>query len=277
METKKCNKCNELKLVDTFSTYKYKNNIKVKNVCKKCESEYKKEYDKKNKEKIAQQKKEWYENNKEEIKLSLKNDRVNNPEKYKEIYQEYYSKNKLIIFEKNKKYYEKNKDKIKQYKKDWAKENEQHLKEKRKQYWNDNKVKLNQKQYERKKKRLLTDPLFKFKSNIRSLIFNSFYRKGFVKKSKSFEILGCSFEEFCTHIESLWSHPNNLDENGNVWMNWNNRGLYNGTPNYGWDIDHIIPVSVGMTEEDVIKLNHYTNLQPMCSYYNRDVKINKVG
>jgi hypothetical protein len=24
-------------------------------------------------------------------------------------------------------------------------------------------------------------------------------------------------------------------------MIWDNYGLYNGTPEYGWDIDHIIP------------------------------------
>lgn len=56
------------------------------------------------------------------------------------------------------------------------------------------------------------------------------------------------------------------------WMTWGNRGLYNGELNYGWDIDHIIPVSSAETEEGVIKLNHYTNLQPLCSKVNRDIK-----
>ena len=59
-------------------------------------------------------------------------------------------------------------------------------------------------------------------------------------------------------------------------MNWNNHGLYNGTPNYGWDIDHIIPQSLASTEEDVVQLNHYTNLQPLCSHVNRDIKRNKI-
>ena len=45
-----------------------------------------------------------------------------------------------------------------------------------------------------------------------------------------------------------------------------------GELNHGWDIDHIIPVSTAKTEEDIIKLNHYTNLQPLCSYINRYVK-----
>jgi len=55
-------------------------------------------------------------------------------------------------------------------------------------------------------------------------------------------------------------------------MNWDNRGLYNGEPNYGWDIDHIIPSSTAKTEDELIRLNHYTNLQPLCSYFNRVVK-----
>ena len=57
-------------------------------------------------------------------------------------------------------------------------------------------------------------------------------------------------------------------------MNWENRGLYNGELNYGWDIDHRIPLSTSTCEADVIRLNHYTNLQPLCSYTNRHIKRN---
>ena len=59
-------------------------------------------------------------------------------------------------------------------------------------------------------------------------------------------------------------------------MNWNNYGIYNGEENYGWDLDHIIPLSSGKCEEDVIRLNHYTNIQPLCSYINRNVKRDKI-
>jgi hypothetical protein len=55
-------------------------------------------------------------------------------------------------------------------------------------------------------------------------------------------------------------------------MTWENRGLFNGTENYGWDLDHIIPISSATTEEQVIELNHYTNFQPLCSHINRNVK-----
>jgi len=74
--------------------------------------------------------------------------------------------------------------------------------------------------------------------------------------------LGCSFEEFKIYLESKFED----------WMTWENKGLYNGYLNYGWDIDHKIPISSATTEEEMIKLNHYTNLQPLCSYTNRYIK-----
>ena len=58
-------------------------------------------------------------------------------------------------------------------------------------------------------------------------------------------------------------------------MNWDNYGNPKDgilKPNKSWDIDHIIPTSLAKTEEDVIRLNHYSNLRPLCSYINRVVK-----
>ena len=52
-------------------------------------------------------------------------------------------------------------------------------------------------------------------------------------------------------------------------MTWDNYDLYNGTERYGWDIDHIITTSSATTEIELLNLNHYTNLQPLCSYNNR--------
>ena len=44
-------------------------------------------------------------------------------------------------------------------------------------------------------------------------------------------------------------------------MNWDNRGE--------WHYDHIIPISNAKTEEEVNKLNHYTNFQPLWAKDNR--------
>lgn len=59
-------------------------------------------------------------------------------------------------------------------------------------------------------------------------------------------------------------------------MTWENRGLYNGELNHGWDIDHITPLSSAKSEEEVYSLSHYSNLQPLDSKINRDVKRNKI-
>jgi len=106
------------------------------------------------------------------------------------------------------------------------------------------------------------DCMFNLKTSVSRLIRTSISRNGFKKESRTFEILGCSFEEFKIYLESKFES----------WMDWNNKGKYNGQPNYVWDIDHIVPISTATTEVDVIKLNHYTNLQPLCSKVNRDIK-----
>ena len=106
----------------------------------------------------------------------------------------------------------------------------------------------------------------KLKKRIRSAISNILKERGFRKKSKTLEILGCNIDDFKLHLESKFEN----------WMNWNNRGLYNGELNYGWDIDHIIPVSYAKNEEELLLLNHYTNLQPLCSKMNRDIKKNNI-
>lgn len=111
----------------------------------------------------------------------------------------------------------------------------------------------------------LTDPLFKIKINIRNLIGNSVRNQGYIKTSKTYNILGCDFDTFIHHIRSQFES----------WMTLDNHGKYNGQFNYGWDIDHIIPLSSAKCEEDVIRLNHYSNLRPLCSKVNRDIKRGK--
>ena len=60
-------------------------------------------------------------------------------------------------------------------------------------------------------------------------------------------------------------------------MNWENYGKYEKDKyNVGWDIGHIIPLKTAKTEEDIIRLNNYTNLKPLCSKINRDIKRNKI-
>lgn len=107
-----------------------------------------------------------------------------------------------------------------------------------------------------------TNKLYSIRLSIKRSIYNSLNNKLFEKNKTTIEILGCSIEEFRIYMESKFED----------WMNWDNYGLYNGELNYGWDIDHIIPLSSVYTKEETITLNHYTNLQPLCSKVNRYVK-----
>lgn len=117
-----------------------------------------------------------------------------------------------------------------------------------------------------KNKKRSSDNLYKLAENIRSRVSNSLKRSGFAKNGRTEAILGCSFNEFKLYIESLFES----------WMTWCNYGLWNGDVNFGWDLDHIIPLSSAITQDDVIKLNHYSNIRPLCSHENRYVKRGKL-
>lgn len=173
------------------------------------------------------------------IQKSIKNRNLKSLE-YKTVRQIRYNTNKKNILAKNKIYLIQNKSRFKDYYKTYQK--------------NWHKIKRN------------NDFIFKFKGIVRNSINNSFRRNGFTKNSKTQEILDSTYQEFKNYLESKFES----------WMNWDNHGLYNGELNYGWDIDHIIPLSTATTKEDVIRLNHFTNLQPLCGKINRDIKRNNI-
>jgi len=92
------------------------------------------------------------------------------------------------------------------------------------------------------------DDVFRFKSNVRGLISSSFKRNksnNWKKKSKTEIILGCNFYFFRNYIEKQFTEG----------MTFKNYG--------SWHLDHIKPLALAKSEEDVILLNHYTNFQPL--------------
>jgi hypothetical protein len=179
----------------------------------------------------------------------------------------YVLKNKTKVAKQIKDWKENNKEKVSEFYKNYElTDSQKKAKNQYKKIWYEaNKEKAINYYSEYRRNRKLIDEIFKLKGNIRSLVSNAFKKYKFRKSSKTADILGCSYEEFKQHIESKFE----------PWMNWGNHGKYNGELNFGWDIDHIIPLSSVITESDVIQLNHYTNLQPLCSKVNRDVKRNK--
>jgi hypothetical protein len=174
----------------------------------------------------------------------------------------YYKENKCHIKLTKKKYEQKNKDKIREYRVTYEKDNKNKIINRNKKYYKDNKEIIAAKNKVIKKNRLKNDPLFKLKNSIQNSIRRGFRRSQFNKNSRTIEILGCTYSNFREHLESKFES----------WMTWDNYGLYNGNCEFGWDLDHIIPVSSATNEYELIELNHYTNFQPLCSHINRDIK-----
>lgn len=199
-----------------------------------------------------------------------------NKEKINERNREYYKKNKTKISKQQKEYAEKNKDKKRAYKKlydidnkdklkQYFVDNKKVLKEKRKVYIENNREKIRNYNTTYKRIRKESDPTYALATKLRSMLVKVFKQNGYKKNTKTCQILGCSFEEFKIHIEAKFE----------TWMNWENYGNPKDgilEPNKTWDIDHIIPLATATNESDIFTLNHYSNLQPLCSYYNRNIK-----
>lgn len=245
-----CNTCNEEKCSSEFSVcssnkrgHHYK--------CKKCSREYNKLYRISNIDYLKKRNKEYRDKEGDEkTRARNKKYKDENKDKIKITAAKWKSKNSDRIRETSKAYAIKNADKKRAWKKDWDLKNA----DKRRAY-------VNKRQSIRKK----IDPLFRLKCDMRNLILSGFNRIGTKKKTKGQIILGCSYEYFKKYIESLWE----------PWMNWENKGNSNGfpnEPNMAWDVDHIVPLCTAKNEEDVIRLNHYKNLRPLCAFDNRFIK-----
>lgn len=102
------------------------------------------------------------------------------------------------------------------------------------------------------------DPLYKLNSVLRARI-NTFFRRSIVAKkhavakwNKSIVLLGATAETVKIYIELQFRDG----------MSWHNHGIY-------WHIDHRIPLASAKSKEELEKLFHYTNLQPLLVMENR--------
>ena len=245
---KKCSKCNNIyPATNEYFNIQKNGKYKLSSNCKFCRR--KDHFN--NKEHYNKLSKLFYEKNKEICKKNSQKHRKKNKNYYVNYNKEYYKNNKEEIIKSKKEYYKINKCKKQKYNKKYFIENKEI-------------ILIQKNNFTKEKKK--NNVFFKLKLNISSLIREAIKRKGYTKKSRTHEILGCTYEEFKNHIEKQFL----------PWMNWENYGKYNGEPNFGWDFDHIIPISSSINEGDVIRLNHYTNFQPLCSKINRDIKRERV-
>lgn len=216
MKTKICCRCKLIKEISCFSKDKYSKDGLTYS-CKLCKKKQDKEY---NKNKMVS-----VEDKKKKLEY-LKKWNKENYKKIKEHRKKNYEINKEKILLQNKIYWNNNLLKIKERKKKYSLEN----KDKRKI---------------REDVKLKTNPLFKLTITIRSRMRQFLKQRGYTKKNKTFDIVGCSPQFLKEHLEKQF-----IDG-----MTWENRSE--------WHIDHIIPLSSAKTEDEIYKLCHYTNLQPL--------------
>jgi len=194
---------------------------------------------------------------------------LENKERIAELTKQFYQENKERILERNKQWYQENKDHRAEYCKQYRKENKERISERKKQYRQENKERLSerQKQYdqenkerilERDKQRKKIDPLYKLKRNLSTRTALAFKAKSYRKTSKTAEMLGVPYEIASAHIERQFTKG----------MTWENQGE--------WHIDHIIPLASAQTESELIKLCHYTNLQPLWAKDNKSKHANVI-
>jgi len=97
--------------------------------------------------------------------------------------------------------------------------------------------------------RMASNPAFKLRSKLASLINTSIRKQFGAKACKTTRLIGCTVEELRHHLEAQFADG----------MSWDNYGRD------GWHIDHIRPcASFDLTDpEQQRQCFHYTNLQPL--------------
>jgi len=175
-------------------------------------------------------------------RLRINNYRRENKEKINSWNRGTYYRNIDKHKETKKKYRDKNNEKQKIRAKKYRENNV----EKIKKYHQDNKEYLMKEALQRHNNRYKNDIIFKLKHMVRARLKVFFNSQNITKKNKTFDIVGCTPEQLREHIEKQFKDG----------MCWEKMGKH-------IHIDHIIPLASAKTEEEILKLCHYTNLQPL--------------
>lgn len=154
----------------------------------------------------------------------------------------YYIKNNEKVKLRVSKYRTLNSEKVKEIKQKIYQRDKIRILQVNKTYRENNRKKLN----EHTNNRRLNDPIFKLKHNMNSRIRIFMKSNNLTKRNRTFDIVGCTPKYLKEYLEKKFTDGMSWDRFG--------REIH---------IDHIIPLSSAKNEEDVYKLCHFSNLQPL--------------
>jgi len=179
-------------------------------------------------------------------KAEYREQHYSNPDNVKirrEGQKKYREDNKDLVRERNRKYKEKNPDKVSA----WAKKHYASHRDEvcAKRSAREKKPETRRKRNARTAEYLASNPVADFKYKTRQMLNKAYSRTGVAKTTKALDILGCDFEFLKYWLELTFVENYAIDIEDDMEIH----------------LDHIIPLSTAKTEEDVIRLNHYTNLQ----------------
>ena len=166
-------------------------------------------------------------------------------ERDKQKMKEYYSRNKESQLKKGKERYKLKKEEITKKNIEYVLKNKEKVAERKKNHYLKNKEKYIRRTTLYCKNRRKTDQFYLFACRIRRLIRQSLLNKKYSKKSKTHQILGESYDVVYNHL---------------VKTAYNNYGDYTGSIK-DYHIDHIMPCSFAKTENELLELQNYKNLQ----------------
>ena len=188
---------------------------------------------------------EWRKNNRDKVKAQNRKYREEHKSEAAEYHKAWRDKNREHLNGQAREKYKENPTAFKERKERYIVSHQERYKESNKRYKQENRQKCPD--YERNKRH--SDPVYRFRTSVRCLIWGYAKKKGYKGNKKTWELVGCDFDTFLAYIQSQFEDGMTLENYGHGEGKWN--------------IDHIIPISTAKTDEDVERLNHYTNLRPM--------------
>lgn len=246
---KTCTKCKIRKDYSLFNK-RAKAADGLTHYCKSCLAEGNRKWQTENKDRVVAYRKEYAAENAEKIKTSRKRYEVENKEKVRKAKAEKYLRTRERCLAKVKENTAKRKPEVLAYGAAYREANREKLRSNQREYMKANKDERAAYMLRYAVERRRTDPLFNLKCRLRSRIGGFLSKKGFGKTKKTYELIGCSYEDLAQHLENQFLPG----------MTWANRST--------WHVDHRIPLASAKTEEEILKLFHYTNLQPLWAAQN---------